>query len=300
MIIRTEPGGGDMGEKLSTEGRPHAKLLEGEWVRTGIEGFDRLLDEGIPSGSNIVVAGGPGCGKTIFCLQTLYNIARDGHDCIYISMEERPERLFSHMLKFNFDIKEIKRDLDQIMVQAGGAGRILIRRIQPIFVARSVEALLEKASGRLAVDIDIVLDLIPQGFNPSVLAMDSISAIETAFSGRLEQYRIYIEQLFRYFEQLRLTTFMITESAEAPKKLSKTGVEEFLADGIIVFYNYQGEVERIRGVEIFKLRGASHARRIAPMTISNSGMRVFSEKYIKLKSAESAVSAIVDDHNLRR
>jgi len=81
-----------------------------KWIRTGISGFDDLIKNGIPEGSNIIVAGGPGCGKTIFCLQTLYNLACQGHDCVFLSMEERPDRLKSHMISFGFDVKEIKNE----------------------------------------------------------------------------------------------------------------------------------------------------------------------------------------------
>ena len=81
------------------------KSVQQKWIHTGIKGFDNLIVNGIPEGSNIIIAGGPGCGKTIFCLQTLYNLACQGNDCIYLSMEERPERLKSHMMSFGFDVK---------------------------------------------------------------------------------------------------------------------------------------------------------------------------------------------------
>ncbi|MFO7677985.1 MAG: ATPase domain-containing protein [Thermoplasmatota archaeon] len=243
-----------------------------KWLFTGIDGFDSLLSKGIPAGSNIIVAGGPGCGKTIFCLQTIYNKASEGHDCVFLSMEERPERLRSHMQEFGYNLETIDENPDQIILRANGKGRISLKRLQPIRLARSIEALLEKASGTLPVDIDLVLDFIPPGFNTCLLTLDSISAIETAFSGTIRQYRIYIEQLFRYFEHMDITTFMVTESSEAPRRFSNTGVEEFLADGIFVFYNFQGIKQRTRGVEIYKLRGCPHSQKIVPMQITNNGI----------------------------
>jgi circadian clock protein KaiC len=243
-----------------------------KWLFTSIPGFDDLLVKGIPTGSNIIVAGGPGCGKTIFCLQTIYNKALEGKDCIFLSMEERPERLRDHMLEFGFKVKEIERSENHIILKVNGKGRISLKRLQPIRLARSIEALLEKASGTLPVNIDMVLDFIPEGFDPYLLTLDSISAIETAFSGTNRQYRIYIEQLFRYFEHLNVTTFMITESSDAPKKFSNTSVEEFLADGIIVFYIFQGIKERTRGAEIYKLRGAPHSQKIVPLVITSKGL----------------------------
>jgi len=254
------------------------KLSRIKWMFTGISGFDNLLVKGIPKGSNIIVAGGPGSGKTIFCLQTLYNKALEGKDCVFLSMEERPERLMDHLLEFGFKVKEIKREVNQIILKVNGKGRISLKRLQPIKLARSIEALLEKASGTLPIDIDLVLDFFPEDFDVSLLTLDSISAIETAFSGTRRQYRIYIEQLFRYFEHLDITTLMITESTNAPHQFSNTGVEEFLADGIFVFYNFQGVKKRTRGAEVYKLRGAAHSQKIVPMEITSDGIIINSEE----------------------
>ena len=72
---------------------PRAK----EFVKTGIPGFDALLDQGIPKGTSVLIAGGTGTGKTIFCLQTLFNVAQNGEKCLYLSFEESEERLKKHM-----------------------------------------------------------------------------------------------------------------------------------------------------------------------------------------------------------
>jgi circadian clock protein KaiC len=40
---------------------------------TGIRGFDEITDGGLPRGRTTLVMGGPGCGKTVFALQSLVN-----------------------------------------------------------------------------------------------------------------------------------------------------------------------------------------------------------------------------------
>ena len=49
-----------------------------EKVSTGIEGVDRLLSGGLPKGKSYLVAGEPGTGKTLFCLQYLLEGAKKG------------------------------------------------------------------------------------------------------------------------------------------------------------------------------------------------------------------------------
>ncbi len=51
---------------------PHATVTK---VLTGIQGFDEITDGGLPRGRTTLVMGGPGCGKTVFALQSLVNVA---------------------------------------------------------------------------------------------------------------------------------------------------------------------------------------------------------------------------------
>jgi len=108
-----------------------------------------------------------------------------------------------------------------------------------------------------------------------MIVIDSISALESAFTGEPRNYRIYIEQLFRLFGKVGATTFMITETEEAPERYSRTGVEEFIADGVFVLYNTKIRSQRVRAIEILKLRGAEHEQKIVPLKITSDGIKVF-------------------------
>ena len=44
-------------------------------VLSGIQGFDEITDGGLPRGRTTLVMGGPGCGKTVFALQSLVKAA---------------------------------------------------------------------------------------------------------------------------------------------------------------------------------------------------------------------------------
>jgi len=249
-----------------------------EWIKTGVPGFDELLEKGIPKGTNILIAGGPGTGKTIFCLQTLYNAAREGHDCLYVTFEEAPWRLRQHMEEFGWNVKKVEGEStlwELIVEEAGKHGSLVIRRLDPFRIARSIKKLLEKATGQLSMEIGGIPELIPATLTPYMIALDSLSALESAFIGKPESYRIYIEQLFRLFEEVGATTFLITETEETPTRYSRTGVEEFLADGVFVLYNTKRRGMRVQAIEILKLRGAKHERKVVPMQITSQGITVF-------------------------
>jgi circadian clock protein KaiC len=245
-----------------------AKTAGREFVKTGIQGFDKLLEKGIPKGSGILIAGGAGSGKTIMCLQILANAAREGKKCLYMSFEESEARLKSHMEDFGWNPSELER-----------RGSLMIKRMSSYEIARAVEAMLAKERGELLIEIEPMI--LPSGFRPDIIVVDSLSSISSYFVGRSDQYRSYIEQLFRYFEKLGITSFLIAETKQMPETFSPTGVEEFLADGVVVLYNIRKGDVRENAIEILKLRGAKHLKKIVAMQIiDKEGIAVYPEQEV--------------------
>jgi len=110
--------------------------------------------------------------------------------------------------------------------------------------------------------------------------LDSVTAIAAAFGEKKEGYRIFIEQLFRYLESLHATTFLISETEQMPKIFSPTGVEEFLADGVVVLYSIRKGNIRENAIEILKLRGAKHQKKIVAMQIKDRGIEIYPEQEV--------------------
>lgn len=237
-------------------------------IKTDIPGFDQLLDKGIPAGSSILIAGGAGSGKTIFCLQTLINKANEGKKCFYMSFEENETRLIEHMEGFGWNARELIKK-----------GKLKIQRMNPFEITRNVDALLAQQKGELLIDIDPVI--MPENFsNPDFVVIDSLTAIASAFTGKDDSYRIYIEQLFRFLEKVGSTSFLITETEQVPKIFSQSGVEEFLADGVVVLYAIKHGNLRENALEILKLRGENHQKRIVAMQITEKGIVVYPEQEV--------------------
>lgn len=236
-----------------------------EYIKTNVPGFDDLIENGIPKGSNILVSGSAGSGKTTFTSQVLMNNATMGKRCFYMSFEESELRMKRHLRQYGWDPDKLIK-----------SGNLLIRRYDPFLISRSIEALLAEARGELVIQIDKTKGLIPDDFKPEIIVVDSLSAIAAAFAGEEAAYRIYIEQLFRSFEKIGVTSFLITECEEGTGKWSKTGVEEFLADGVVAFYNMKKGNSRVNAIEVLKLRGTGHKKKISPFNfIQGKGIEVY-------------------------
>ncbi|MFH0869552.1 MAG: ATPase domain-containing protein [archaeon] len=240
-------------------------IPEQTYIKTDVPGFDELITNGIPKESAVLVCGGPGTGKTTFCLNLICNAAKKGSKCLYLTFEEDIINLKRHMKNFGWD-----------GASKGAAENMIVKKMQPFDISRSVEALLAKASGELTIELDEVEGVIPSGFHPDIIILDSLSAVAAAFSGKEEGYRIYIEQLFSLFKKIGATSFLITEIEQDTTKYSKSGIEEFLADAVIVFYNIRSKNIRINALEILKARGTPHQKKIVPFKIvTNKGIVVY-------------------------
>ncbi|HKZ45531.1 MAG TPA: ATPase domain-containing protein, partial [archaeon] len=80
-----------------------------ERVKTGVKGFDELISGGFPKESTIMIAGGPGTGKTTFSLNYLVKGALDYKESgVYVSLEEEPSRIISNTKSvFSWPIDEL-------------------------------------------------------------------------------------------------------------------------------------------------------------------------------------------------
>ena len=207
-------------------------------LKTEISGFDELfVDGGVPAGSSVLVAGGPGTGKSILCRNICYNVVSKGKKCMYVSFEENKERVVQSMERFGWDVKKYIE-----------SGDFLIQKINPLDILRMKFGSIGGSGSATELSYKIKPLVIPKDFHPDVIAVDSLTAIIAASVTKDKNYRVYLQQLFSFFEETGSTSFLITETDPIPTRYSETGIEEFLADGIIVLYNIQKKDIRENGV----------------------------------------------------
>ncbi len=230
-------------------------------IPTGIKEFDSLIsDRGVEKGSTLLISGGAGTGKTTFSIQSMYHSAMTrGERGIYLSFEEEPEKIKLHMKKnYGWDLNALEKK-----------GLFAIIKLDSVDIARSVEQILMDREDELKID----LNKIELPFTPDKIAIDSLSALSIAFTNE-ENYRKYIRELFESLEQLDCVTYVIAETEQDPKIYSRTGVEEFLADGVVVLYNLKRQGKRENAIEILKLRSSSHKKGMIPYKLTEKGITI--------------------------
>ncbi|MAG17902.1 MAG: hypothetical protein CL944_00300 [Candidatus Diapherotrites archaeon] len=103
--------------------------------------------------------------------------------------------------------------------------------------------------------------------------MQKVLLLYIAFTEE-ESYRKYIRELFESLEHLNYTSYVISETEQDPKIYSRTGVEEFLADGVVVLYNMKKDGRRENAIEILKLRSSSHKKGMTPYKLTKKGITI--------------------------
>jgi circadian clock protein KaiC len=78
-------------------------------VATGIKGFDEVLNGGLPKARTILIVGSPGSGKTTFAIQFLVGGAKAGEPGLYVSLDEKPERVKDNLSSFGWNLDSLEQ-----------------------------------------------------------------------------------------------------------------------------------------------------------------------------------------------
>ena len=220
-----------------------------EKVPTGIPGFDELVQGGFNRKSVNLIAGGPGCGKTIFCLQFLWNgLTKFNENGLFVSFEENLDDLKKDAMAMSWDFDQFERDK-----------KVKFVYFHPYEVR----------------DIHRQLEHEIKSVNAKRVVIDSTSVygmtLETAFEVRKGLFDL--TGILKKLDCVSLLTTEVTESSTV-SKLSRFGVEEFLADSIILltFESMGGQFSR--SLMVRKMRRTRNDEDIHPLEVSYNGLIV--------------------------
>ncbi|MFZ3077940.1 MAG: ATPase domain-containing protein [Candidatus Aenigmatarchaeota archaeon] len=215
-------------------------------IPTGISGLDKMIQGGLVKGTATLVSGGTGTGKTIFCCQFIWEGLMRGENCLFITFEESPEDIITDVRNFGWDFEDyIKKK------------KLFLEYHDPFQVTNITSLLVEK---------------IKQN-NISRVAIDSTSILGLYFKDPSEVRK----QLYKLLMALKgsgVTTILTAEIPEDSKKLSRYGVEEFVADGVIVLH-YVGIGENtFNSIQVRKMRKTNHDKNIYSFDFTDRGLVV--------------------------
>lgn len=237
--------------------------MNNKLIETGIEGLDKMLKGGIPERNQILIAGGPGAGKTLLCFEILYHNAKKGIPCVFISMEEQPENIIRNV-KEAFSGFE---DIDELIAKK----LIIIDGQDPTSKLMDSPDAEGYSFGSIVSDIEKEIS----ENNAKIIIIDSLSMLSLILTNKIK-YRQSLLSLISNFNRLGVTSFITYELSSGERNNLKFSKDFFLFDGLITLYQSGQEDRRMLLTEIVKMRGVNHSYALVPYEITSEGFKIYS------------------------
>ena len=222
---------------------------------TGIPGFDRITQGGLPARRTTLVAGGAGSGKTVFALQTLANGARRGEPAIFVSFNQYPRQLVENAGAFGWDLEAMEKD--KLL--------FLDARLRPMVVRAGQYDLTGMLAG---------LRVVAGELGARRLAFDSFDVLLTLLDDRLAE----LHETLRLRDWLCENGFaaLITVSLDPsdPRAAQRYACVQSIADCSLTLDYRLTARTALRSLRLTKYRGSGFLEQEFPFTITDSGIQV--------------------------
>jgi KaiC/GvpD/RAD55 family RecA-like ATPase len=238
-----------------------------ERVKTGVEGLDRIIEGGFPKNSITLVSGPPGGGKSIFCFQFLWEGVNNGEKCLFLTLDKKSEVILLQAKELGFDfqpaieqglIKFQFLNINKKFVYETMTNEILSGNYQRV-VLDSITPLSEMPIFmRNTENFDIETDVATSEDYPQ----------DVAFPTR----RLHLRYILNTLESANTTSIVTSELPVGSSLLSRDGISEFLADGVITL-SLDPTMDR-RKMSVMKMRNTKHTLKPHDITINTGGIKI--------------------------
>ncbi|NYZ79621.1 AAA family ATPase [Candidatus Micrarchaeota archaeon] len=241
---------------------------------TGINGFDELVEGGIPANSVTLVSGSPGTGKSIFSQQFLHTGAKQFKEKgLYISFEQRIPEIYEQAKQLGFDFEALEKQGLVKFVFLDITNRQLASEETYIDVIK--KEIREFAPKRLVIDSLVPLANIPA--SPEELIAYGLISNVSSFMPNIPPElvtRFQVHRLIMALKDTKTTSIIVSEISKDSKWLSSDRVSEFMSDGVILMHYLGIGSTSNRSLTIEKMRGTKHSEDVLPIEITKNGIKV--------------------------
>ena len=231
---------------------------------TGIDGLDDITGGGLPELGLTAVTGGPGAGKTVFALQTIFNrLIQHGEPAIFVTFEEPEAQVMQHAASFTW-----------------GAGGLDLNKIQVLDARLPIDVI---GTG----DFDLFaliarLSMIVEETGTRNLVFDGIDALLSGLANETHERR----ELARLADWVREADLfgLLTVKSEGltARDRHRSDYIEYHSNCVVSLDVDLGPTSLLRSLRVVKYRGSGFSADPKPLVIGDSGIEVIAFQGMRL------------------
>lgn len=234
----------------------YPRLVAAEHIRdftpaissSGSDGFDMLLGGGLVRGTNTLMVGPSGIGKTTLSVRCLLAALERGEKASYYLFDEGLGTFFARSTSLGMNLRPYV-----------DSGQLRIAHIDPA----------ELSPGEFAQMLRDAVELHAVNF----IVIDSLNAYLQAMPG--EQYlTLQMHELLSYLNQQGVTTVLVLGQHGLIGEV-RTDVDlSYLSDTTVLMRFFEANGRLRRALTVIKSRTATHALTIHELQLSHEGVRI--------------------------
>ncbi|GAB3373151.1 ATPase domain-containing protein [Massilia agri] len=215
---------------------------------TGAEGIDALLGGGLVRGTNTLIVGPSGIGKTTVSTRCLLTALERGEKAAFYLFDEGLGTFFARCLALGMDLRPY-----------ADSGQFTIHHIDPA----------ELAPGEFAQMLRDAVELHRTEF----IVIDSLNAYLQAMPG--EQYLVLqMHELLSYLNQQGVTTLLVLGQHGMVGEVKSDVDLSYLSDSTLLMRFFESNGRLRRAITVIKSRAAAHSLTIHELQLGRDGIRI--------------------------
>ncbi|MEC5409674.1 ATPase domain-containing protein [Paraburkholderia sp. MPAMCS5] len=226
----------------------HHAEFDTQALSTGTSGLDALLGGGLIPGTNVLMVGPSGVGKTTTVVSCLIAALERGERCVYYVFDETLVTLIARCVTVGLNLAPYVEN-----------GLLTLRQIDPA----------EISPGEFASDVRVSVE------NKGVkyVAIDSLNAYLQAMPG--ERFLLLqMHELLGYLNQQGVLTMLVLGQHGVIGEIQSDIDISYLSDVVILFRYFEHHGEVLTAVTAVKSRANAHERSIRQFRLTSEGVEV--------------------------
>lgn len=215
---------------------------------TGVVEFDALLGGGLVPGTNSLLIGPSGVGKTTTATRCVLSALHRGEKAVYFLFDETLATMLARSAALGM---ELQPHID--------SGLLHVRQVDPA----------EMSPGQFASRVRVAVE--QQGV--SMVVIDSLNAYLQSMPGQ-RYLLLQMHELLSYLNQQGITTLILLGQHGLVGDVSADIDLSYLSDAIVLFKYFEASAKVLSAISVLKSRTSAHERTVREFQVGINGILI--------------------------